>query len=88
MGTIEPYDIKVLMIGSREVIKIRSGSLLYKDEEYLFFPKEHHSSAFKSQTTGVYTTKVPNSLTVGDLGDYTVVGRRIFMIEGKENFYA
>lgn len=85
MGTIEPYDIKVLMLCSREVIKIRSGSLLYKDEEYLFFPKEHHSSAFKSQTTGVYTTKVPNSLTVGD---YTVVGRRIFMIEGKENFYA
>lgn len=85
MGTIEPYDIKVLMIGSREVIKIRSGSLLYKDEEYLFFPKEHHSLAFKSQTTGVYTTKVLNSLTVGV---YTVVGRRIFMVEEKENFYA
>lgn len=85
MGIIEPHDIKVLMLGSREVIKIRSGSLLYKDEEYLFFPKEHHSSAFKSQTTGVYTTKVPNSLTVGV---YTVVGRHIFMVEEKENFYA
>ena len=84
MGIIEPYDIKVLMLGSREVIKIRSGALLYKDEEYLFFPKEHHSPVFKSQTTGVYTTEVSN-FTVGD---YTVVGRRIFMIEGKENFYA
>ena len=82
---LEPYDIKVLMIGSREVIKIRSGALLYKDKEYLFFSKEHHSPEFKSQTIGVYTTKVPNSLTVGV---YTVVGRHIFMVEEKENFYA
>lgn len=82
---LEPYDIKVLMLGSREVIKIRSGALLYKDEEYLFLPKEQHSPAFKSQTTGVYTTDVPNFLTVGD---YTVVGRYIFMMEEKENFYA
>jgi hypothetical protein len=85
VGTIEPYDIKVLMLCSREVIKIRNVSLLYKDEEYLFFPKEHHSPAFKSQTTGVYTTIVPSSLTVGV---YTVVGRHIFMVEEKENFYA
>lgn len=82
---LEPYDIKVLMLGSREVISIRSGALFYKDEEYFFFPKEHHSPAFKSQTTGVYTTRFSNSLLVGD---YTVVGRYIFMMEEKENFYA
>ena len=81
---LEPYDIKVLMLGSREVIKIRSGALLYKDKEYLFFPKEWHSPSFRSQTIGVYTTEVPN-FTVGD---YTVVGRHIFMIERKGNFYA
>ena len=85
MAVLESYDIKVLMLGSREVRRIRSGALLYKNEEYLFFPKEHHSPAFKSQTTGVYTAEVPNSLTVGD---YIVVGRHIFMTEGKENFYA
>ena len=85
MIVLEPHDIKVLMLGSREVIRTRGGALFYKDEEYLFFPKEHSSPAFKSQTTGVYTMNVPNSLAVGD---YTVVGRHIFMIEEKENLYA
>lgn len=82
---LEPYDIKVLMLGSREVIRTRGGALFYKDEEYLFYPKEHHSPAFKSQTTGVYITDVPYFHTVGD---YTVVGRHIFMMEEKENLYA
>ena len=85
MAVLEPHDIKVLMLGSREVRRIRDGALFYKDEEYLFFPKEHYSSAFKSQATGIYTTRFPSNFLVGD---YTVVGRYIFMIEGKENFYA
>ena len=85
MAVLEPHDIKVLMLGSREVRRIRSGALFYKDEEYLFFPKEHYSPALKSQATGVYTIRFPSSLVAGD---YTVVGRYIFMIEEKENFYA
>jgi hypothetical protein len=85
MVVLEPYDIKVLMLGSREVIRTRGGALFYKDEEYLFFPKEHYSPALKSQATGVYTTRFPSSLVAGD---YSVVGRYIFMIEEKENFYA
>lgn len=86
MVVLEPYDIKVLMLGSREVIRTRGGALFYKDEEYLFYPKEHYSPAFKSQTTGVYTTRFPSSSLV--VGDYTVVGRHIFMMEEKENLYA
>ena len=82
---LEPYDIKVLMLGSREVIRTRGGALFYKDEEYLFYPKEHYSPALKSQAMGVYTTLSSFSLVVGD---YSVVGRHIFMIEGKENLYA
>ena len=85
MTVLESYDIKVLMLGSREVRRIRSGALFYKDEEYLFFPKEHYFPAFKNQAMGVYTTRFPGSLGVGD---YTVVGRYIFMMEEKENFYA
>ena len=85
MAVLESYDIKVLMLGSREVRRTRSSALFYKDEEYLFFPKEHYSPAFKSQATGVYTTRFPSNFLVGD---YTVVGRYIFMMEEKENFYA
>jgi hypothetical protein len=85
MAVLEPYDIKVLMLGSREVIRTRGGALFYKDEEYLFYPKEHYSPALKSQATGVYAT-LSSSLLVA--GDYTVVGRYIFMMEEKENFYA
>lgn len=81
---LEPYDIKVLMLGSREVIRTRSGALFYKDKEYLFYPKDY-SPALKSQAMGVYATLSSSFLVVGD---YTVVGRHIFMIEGKENLYA